>query len=193
MTIARYLLLILATSMAFGQNHWTADQIDEAFVLAKENGQEAMGLVREWGADPYDFGLDLLAQGRGYQALNWFNLLSQTSEETRSLYEVGMAWSYRALGMQETAEDMILDLINDEDALVAARASYLLGLLHVDQGHVGSGRYYLEMSQDRYRDISRQGGVELTQRVLDSLDVNGKSAGTGPGNSGLPPRNDGNA
>lgn len=193
MNAAKYLLLIAATSLTFAQNHWSAEQIDDAFSLVREDSQSAVALVQSWGADPYDFGLDLLAQGRGYQALTWFDRLAQVNDANPGLYLVGMAWSYRALGMQEVAQEMVFDLINDENPLVQARSTYLLGLLYLDQGDRTATQSYLNLSQEHYASLGRQGGVDLAQRVLDSLFVNGKAAGSGPGSPGLPPRNDGDA
>lgn len=191
------ILLSLCSGWGYSQSFWDSEKIETTFDLIRAGkANEAQEKVMSWGNTPYDFGLDLLSQGRGQQALDWFEaMISISDTKTVGVFHIGLAWSYRALGEPELAELEIHSVFRSTDLLTKARGYYLLGLLELDKGQTEYGLSLIQESQDLYRYLDKSGGVMLCQDVIfkiqnSTLLFSKEGDVVTGGYDGAPPRDD---
>lgn len=187
------LFFLLISTLSFSQNYWSQSQIDDIFLkIDKGLIEQAKAQLQSSGSTPYDFGLDLLAQGRGLEAEDWFlEMISNDVNGQTAFYKIGLAWTYRSLGNSSLAMSEIQEMLQSGDLLVQARSNYLQGLLYIDLGETFRGRQHLEQSLTLYNHLGKKGGADMCSNVLQHLSrAFGKSSGVTTGLPSPPPRDD---
>ncbi len=167
------MMVVFVTCEAWTQNLWSQAQIDQAFEHMTYHPADAGPLLESWGVTVHDFGLDLLAQGRGQEALLW------TEISVANTYDAGTAraWALGALGLEDEAFALLDQIINQDSMIERARAFYILSLLSLRRGDFDQALVAATYGKETYEILGRTFGVAACQTIQNRLIGKMKSLG----------------
>lgn len=142
---------------------WTQEQIDQVFDLVRTgHTEDAIWQLEMWGVSANNFGLDLLQQGRGNDALFWTEATSEFSFRTSRIWALGV------LGRIDEAQTLIDQVLQDGTALEIARANYLGAVFALQAHDTNQAHAYAYAALEYYEQQNRQKGINLCMQILES-------------------------
>ncbi len=188
-------LFVILTPYSIG-GFWDRAQIDKVFAfVAAGEAEEAHSLVQTWGATAHDFGLDILTQGHGTEALEWFDAIIPLYPEDNDINRVARAWVLRAQGYSEDARAEAVSCTYSENILAQARAHYLLALMSRSDGEMQDAFDHAQQARELFVMKNRHRGKEYCDELLDfwSRGKSSNHTNLSDGSQGPPPTDSGGA
>lgn len=146
---------------------WRNSEIDRIFDTLFTNGALAAAAeVETYGVTTYDFGFDLLEMGLKEKAHTWFSAHSQINNDLN--FAFGKAWVEMELGNLLEAMRTANNLLSSSEGIAKARTHYLLGVIYIKSGSLDYGRNELNNALLIYTELSKNGGIDLCNRLLSS-------------------------
>ena len=126
--------------------------------------------IKESGITPYDYGIRLLRIGKGDEAEQWFQSLTETFDDVNFVY--GRAWIRWKTGNLEAALKDAIYLTDQElTPILTARTYYLLGNLGLNSDRLDLARENLNAGLKVYKSLGKNGGQYLCYSLLAAVEI----------------------